>query len=84
MTDEILYLVPNKENFRLTLRAIKLWAKRKWTSDILGMSDTLLAYFYFILYHDYISPTHHHYSPLKMERQLALVKGSIGNNGRGS
>ena len=29
MTDEILYLVPNKENFRLTLRAIKLWAKRE-------------------------------------------------------
>ena len=29
VTDEILRLVPNIENFRLTLRAIKLWAKSK-------------------------------------------------------
>lgn len=40
VTDEILYLVPNKENFRLTLRAIKLWAKRKWI--ILKINDTEL------------------------------------------
>ena len=29
VTDEILHLVPNIENFRLTLRVIKLWAKRE-------------------------------------------------------
>jgi poly(A) polymerase len=29
VTDEILRLVPNIENFRLALRAIKLWAKSK-------------------------------------------------------
>lgn len=30
VTDEILHLVPNIENFRLTLRAVKLWAKKPW------------------------------------------------------
>lgn len=30
VTDEILRLVPNVETFRLALRAIKLWAKRKF------------------------------------------------------
>ncbi|XP_048736452.1 poly(A) polymerase type 3-like isoform X2 [Ostrea edulis] len=29
VTDEILHLVPNKHSFRMSLRAIKLWAKKK-------------------------------------------------------
>ncbi|CAK8692563.1 unnamed protein product [Clavelina lepadiformis] len=38
VTDEILHLVPNKENFRLTLRAIKLWAKNR------GIYSNMLGY----------------------------------------
>lgn len=33
VTDEILRLVPHIENYRLALRAIKLWAKRKHCMD---------------------------------------------------
>ncbi|KAF6281110.1 poly(A) polymerase beta [Rhinolophus ferrumequinum] len=37
VTDEILHLVPNIDNFRLTLRAIRLWAKcHNIYSNILG------------------------------------------------
>ncbi|TKC40020.1 hypothetical protein EI555_008613, partial [Monodon monoceros] len=36
VTDEILHLVLNIDNFRLTLRSIKLWAKCHIYSNILG------------------------------------------------
>lgn len=39
VTDEILRLVPNTENFRLALRAIKLWAKKN------GIYSNSLGYF---------------------------------------
>lgn len=35
VTDEILALVPNIENFRLALRTIKLWAKSKYINNFL-------------------------------------------------
>ena len=36
VTDEILRQVPNRESFRLALRAIKLWAKRKLQYSLLN------------------------------------------------
>ena len=37
VTDEILRQVPNKDTFRLTLRTVKLWAKRHGVySNVLG------------------------------------------------
>lgn len=32
VTDEILHLVPNRDSFRMTLRAVKLWAKSRFVS----------------------------------------------------
>lgn len=39
VTDEILRLVPNIENFRLALRAIKLWAKSKYLVIMTGLQS---------------------------------------------
>lgn len=43
VTDEILRLVPNIDNFRLALRAIKLWAKRKivWYLNYFIITDMM-------------------------------------------
>lgn len=50
VTDEILHLVPNKENFRLTLRAIKLWAKSRLLYHyLLFYSNWLLGFLMFKL-----------------------------------
>lgn len=45
VTDEILRLVPNIENFRLALRAIKLWAKRKMIFHLIFMCHVVRQMF---------------------------------------
>ena len=50
VTDEILRLVPNIENFRLALRAIKLWAKRKITCFLISTCfEMRQAFFLYIV-----------------------------------
>jgi poly(A) polymerase Pap1 len=44
VTDEILRLVPNIENFRLALRAIKLWAKSKKHNMALDISHSRIYF----------------------------------------
>jgi poly(A) polymerase Pap1 len=44
VTDEILRLVPNIENFRLALRAIKLWAKSKKHNASLDISHNIIYF----------------------------------------
>lgn len=48
VTDEILHSVPNIENFRLALRAIKLWAKCKFYRDF-HKKKYFLAIYSFLL-----------------------------------
>lgn len=47
VTDEILRLVPNIDNFRLALRTIKLWAKSKQLIVMPPRSYFYCLYFYF-------------------------------------
>lgn len=42
VTDEILELVPQQKTFRLALRAIKLWAQRKYPSAALSLKLILI------------------------------------------
>lgn len=47
VTDEILALVPNIENFRLALRSIKLWAKSEYELDFFTLKFSYALIFFF-------------------------------------
>ncbi|XP_074681168.1 poly(A) polymerase alpha isoform X6 [Strix aluco] len=82
VTDEILHLVPNIDNFRLTLRAIKLWAKRhNIYSNILGflggVSWAMLVARTCQLYPNAIASTLVHKFFLVFSKWVGLVESKI-------
>lgn len=59
VTDEILRLVPNIENFRLALRAIKLWAKRKLICFLIFLYHKIKRLYFLLIVLFFIFRTWH-------------------------
>ena len=78
VTDTILSLIPNKESFRIALRAIKLWAKSKWPRNFNVYVFSSLSFTLPLLSPSLPSPL-----PLPLPLSLCLIERGVYSNAMG-